>query len=90
MNDWSRQHSDAVTVLPNRPLNSPDLHLIKNLWSYVQARVNEQGCKKLCSFKNAVLFEITHIPKSMLSNLFKSMPNLVAKVLDVSGEKLSC
>ena len=90
VNEWSKQHSATVTVLPNWPPNSPDLNLIENCWSFVQARVNEQGCKTFAQFKKAVLFEITHIPKSMLGNLFNSMPKRVAKVIDLEGDKLSC
>jgi hypothetical protein len=90
VNDWRRQHAAPVSILPQWPPNSPDLNLIENCWSYVQARVNEKGCKTFDAFKKEVMFEAAHIRQSMLRNLFNSMPKRVAKVIELMGGKLSC
>lgn len=87
---WGRQHSPSVTLLACWPPNSPDLNLIENCWSYVQARVDAKGCKTFEEFKQTVLHEVQSIPKSMLANLFNSMPKRVARVIELDGDKLPC
>ena len=87
---WSECHSPYATLLVNWPPSSPDLNLIEHCWAYVQAKVDAQGHKTFENFKAAVLKEVEHIPKSMLKNLFKSMPNRVDKVLEFGGQRLRC
>lgn len=87
VHQWNQQQSASITILPNWPPNSPDLNLIENVWSYVQAKVNARGCKTFEQFMATVLFEMQHIPKSMLANLFDSMPKRVAQVIETHGEK---
>jgi transposase-like protein len=84
---WNTHHSCSVTILPKWPPNSPDLNLIENFWAYAQAKVDAQGCKTFEEFKQAVLFEMKHIPKHMLTKLYKSMPKRVAQVIALAGDK---
>lgn len=85
--EWNKKHSSSIKLLPNWPPNSPDLNPIENVWSYVQAKVNAKGCKTFEQFKEAVLFELKHIPTSMISKLYKSMPKRMAKVIALDGGK---
>ena len=87
---WSNMNSSSATVLANWPPSSPDLNLIENCWAYVQGRVDAKGHSTFEAFEAAVKYEVENIPKSMLENLFKSMPNRVAKVLELEGERLRC
>jgi hypothetical protein len=84
---WNHKHASSVTILSNWPPNSPDLNLIENCWSYVQAKVDALGCKTFEQFKQAVLDEFMHMPKSMIINLYDSMPKRVAKVIELDGGK---
>lgn len=90
VDSWSARHKTYATVLANWPPSSPDLNLIENCWAYVQSRVDAQGHKTFEEFEAAVKNEVENIPKSMLKNLFNSMPNRVAGVLELGGERLSC
>lgn len=87
---WSSKHYSSASVLPNWPPSSPDLNLIENCWAYVQGRVDAQGHTTFEAFEAAVKYEVENIPKSMLENLFKSMPSRVAKVLELEGDRLRC
>lgn len=87
LQQWNNKHASSVSVLPNWPPNSPDLNPIENVWSYVQAKVNEKGCNTFEQFKQAVLFEMKHIPTSMLVKLVDSMPKRMAKVIALDGDK---
>jgi hypothetical protein len=64
--EWSQSHGLNVQVLPDWPPLSPDLNLIENFWSHVQARVDAKGCQTFSEFKNAVTSEITSQSPTML------------------------
>lgn len=85
--EWNRSHASSIEVLSNWPPSSPDLSPIENVWGYVQAKVNALGCKTFQEFKQAVMDGIKTVPKSMINNLFNSMPKRVAKVIEGDGEK---
>lgn len=84
---WSKANACTVQVLPNWPPNSPDLNPIENVWAFVQARVDKMGCASFDEFKAAVIYELKHLPKHTLANLFKSMPNRMAEVIASDGGK---
>ena len=86
---WGNRHISSPTILEKWPPSSPDLNIIENCWAYVQRKVDAQGHKTFSEFKAAVIFEVEHIPISMLRSLYNSMPKRVAKVLDLKGEILS-
>jgi DNA-binding MurR/RpiR family transcriptional regulator len=49
--------------------------------------VNALGCKSFDQFQQAVLDELKAVPKSMIHNLFTSMPKRLAKVIETGGGK---
>jgi hypothetical protein len=87
MGQWNNAHRVKVSLLPNWPPNSPDLNLIENVWSYVQAKVDARGCRDFDSFKAAVMEEWEAVPRSVLASLFASMPKRLEKVIDLGGQK---
>lgn len=84
---WNRSHASNVQLLKNWPPNSPDLNPIENVWAYVQAKVNKKGCSSFPEFKAAVIYELKHIDKRMLTKLIKSMPKRIAEVIARGGGK---
>lgn len=84
---WNSKHASSQKVLKNWPPNSPDLNPIENVWAYVQDKVNALGCKSFNEFKQAVEKEMKAVRGTFIRNLYKSMPNRLAKVLETGGEK---
>jgi hypothetical protein len=84
---WNSSHGSSIEVLQNWPPNSPDLSPIENVWSYVQGKVNALGCTSYEQFKQAVVDQLKAVPKSMIINLFNSMPKRMAKVIESGGDK---
>ena len=87
---WDVRHVSSPSLLENWPPSSPDLNIIENCWAYVQRKVDAQGHKTFHDFQAAVIFELEHIPISMLRNLYRSMPKRVTKVIELDGERLNC
>lgn len=85
--EWNKKNSSSIQLLPNWPPNSPDLSLIENVWAYVQAKVDEEGCQSFEDFRKVVHDQFDAVPLSMLRSLYKSMPNRLAIVLENGGGK---
>ena len=77
----------SVSVLPAWPGNSPDLNPIENLWSWAQAKVNKQGCKKFPDFQQCVLNTVQNEPVGMLVKLVGSMPDRLKACINMQGDK---
>lgn len=82
---WNAAKASSVQVLANWPPNSPDLNLIENVWSWVQREVDRMGCATFEEFKQAVLDKLAAVPKQHLTNLYKSMKNRLAAVVENGG-----
>ena len=85
---WSRGHSRSVQLLKDWPPNSPDLNMIENLWSIVDAKVKARGCKNASDFKQAVIEEMSAVPQDTITKLFASMEKRMKKVIECKGERL--
>ena len=85
---WNQKNAASVGLLKNWPPNSPDLNIIENVWGYVEARVNEKGCKDFDGFREEVLKQFSMVPQSMLKNLYKSMPKRLQLVIENEGHKI--
>lgn len=83
----NRRRAGRCDLLDGWPANSPDLNLIENLWSLVQARVDARGCKTFAQFSDAVLEEMRGIKQEELAALFKSMHRRLQKVINLNGDK---
>ncbi len=85
---WSRQHSRSVRLMQAWPPNSPDLNIIENVWSIVDARLKARGCKNASDFKQAVLEELGAVPQHTIDSLFSSMKKRMREVISNMGERL--
>lgn len=69
------------------PPNSPDLNIIKNIWSLLQKRVNKlifnfglpADKHQLASYAFSAWYTI---PNYVIRSLYNSMPSRIAKILD--------
>lgn len=86
--DWNNQKKgNKVELLANWPPNSPDLNPIENVWAYVQAEVDQAGCKDFDSFCAKVKEVFANLDRKMLSNLFGSMRKRLQEVIAKDGGK---
>lgn len=84
---YNKGTGSSIKLLGSWPPHSPDLSPIENVWGYVQARVDARGCKTFEEFKLAVEEELAAVPRSVCSNLIKSMTKRLAKVIELGGER---
>lgn len=84
---WNNNHGSSVQILQNWPPNSPDLNPIENVWGWMEAKVNELGCKTWAEYRAAVIRIGREVPKKMINNLYRSMPQRMRLVLEKEGGK---
>lgn len=84
---WNAEHYSSLSLLGNWPPNSPDLNPIENVWAWVDAKVNALGCKTFDEYRQAVLEHFKKLPKTFITNLYKSLPKRMAKVIELGGNK---
>jgi transposase/putative hemolysin len=84
-NQQRRGASTKVCLLPGWPPNSPDLNLIENLWSWLQARVNAKGCQSFEEFSKALDEAIVAVPKQSRVKLYNSMTNRLHQMVENGG-----
>jgi len=83
---WNQlRGTGVVDLLKDWPGNSPDLSPIENVWAWVDAEVAAKGCKTFEEFCSEVDRTFASIPRSMLENLFDSMPNRLERCLNTVG-----
>jgi hypothetical protein len=87
IDEWNARHGSSVRLFEGHPPNSPDYNPIENVWGYVQAKVDEMGCKNFEAFREAVLFHIRNVPPQMLKNLIASMPKRMEACKSRQGGK---
>ena len=76
----------GIPSLPLWPGQSPDLNIIENLWSRVDALVQEKKPTTRCELINAII-QVWHreITPELIQNLIKSMPNRIRSVINSKG-----
>lgn len=82
---YNKAYNSSIKLLANWPPSSPDLSIIENLWSYVEAKVMARGCETFEEFTEAVKQEVASVPKGVLANLYKSIPKRLAEVIERKG-----
>lgn len=88
--EWNESRRNGVVqILDGWPGNSPDLSPIENVWAWVDAEVAAMGCKTFPEFCEAIDMKFKNVPKSMLANLFDSLPKRMQQCLTVHGHKTS-
>ena len=88
LNHWNSEHRQRVSLLEDWPGNSPDLNLIENVWSWVQANVDKKGCSTFDEFKQEVRDQFAAVPQSMLTRLYNSMPKRLDEVIKNGGRRI--
>lgn len=84
---WNTKHRSSISLLDIWPPNSPDLNPIENVWAWMDAKIQAEGCKDFKAFKASLKKIGKEIPKSMLKNLYASMPKRLALVMEREGGK---
>jgi len=84
---WNSKHAASVKLMKNWPPNSPDLNPIENVWGWMEAKINKEGCSSWAEFKAAVRKACSQVPLTMVANLYKSMPKRMKLVLENEGGK---
>jgi hypothetical protein len=77
---WGRQHSRSVSLLKDWPPNSPDLNIVENVWSIVDAKLKARVCRNAAEFQQAVVEELASVPQAVISKLFQSLPKRLEEV----------
>ena len=88
LNHWNSEHRPRVSLLEEWPGNSPDLNLIENVWSWVQAEVDKKGCSTFREFKQEVRDQFAAVPQSMLTSQYTSMPKRLGDVIKSGGRRI--
>jgi hypothetical protein len=82
---YNAENASSVMVVSKWPPNSPDLNLIENIWSWVQAEVDKMGCSSMEDFEAAVTAKLAAVPQQHLTHLWDSMPKRLQAVIEASG-----
>ena len=85
--EWNAKHYSSVSLLADWPPNSPDLNPIENVWAWMDAEVNKLGCKTFKEYKAALSKLAREIPQADIKNLYASMPERLALVIERNGGK---
>lgn len=84
---WRRATNTRCELLIEWPPSSPDLNPIENLWSWVERRVEQRGCKTFADFKAAVMEELANVPKEICEALVHSMKRRLELVIENGGDR---
>ena len=86
--DFNQERCSCVELLQGWPGNSPDLNLIENVWSWVEAEVNKKACRTFAEFEVEVQNVFKSVPRNMLDNLWKSIPTRLHEVVRMDGKRV--
>ena len=87
--EWCVVKVSSVQMLPSWPPSSPKLSPIDNFWGWVNAKVDETGCKSFGEFQLTAQSTTKNVPKYILRAYFNSMKAKMAQNLDLEGAKMS-
>lgn len=85
--EFSQTSGNQVTLIEDWPPHSPDLSPIENVWGWVDAEVQKQGCQTFEQFKQAVLDTFKSVPIEMCEHLIDSVPKRLQRVIKRNGGK---
>lgn len=86
--EWnSKRGGGVVDILPDWPGNSPDLSPIENVWAWVDRKVSGIKCNTFEEFCRAVDKSFASVPRSMLENLFDSVPERLELCIAMDGHR---
>lgn len=85
---WNQDNPcNPITLLPDWPPNSPDLNIIENVWSWLQAKVDAKGCKTFQEFQQFVLTTVQQVPMSTLKKLYDSIQARIEECVQREGRR---
>ena len=84
---YCRRYSSSISLLDKWPPHSPDLNPIENVWAWVQARVNKQGCETFPQFRTAVLKALGDLTPRMCRKYIGSMQHRLKELVLKKGGK---
>ena len=84
---WNAKHGTSIILLSPWPPSSPDLNVIENMWSYIDAKIQAKGCKNLKEFQAAVLSEVKNVPQWYIHKLFNSLGKRMQLVIEKEGAR---
>jgi transposase len=65
---------EEINMIPDWPVNSPDLSAIENVWDILKKRIVRKGPKTIPELKTVVQEEWDNLDQAMLDELVVSMP----------------
>ena len=90
LNAWNTDHmGQQVKLLEDWPGNSPDFNPIENVWAWVDSKVAQIKCHTFEEFCSAVERTFASVPRSMLENLYGSMPRRMEECIEMDGHRTS-
>lgn len=81
------KHAASVTLMDNWPLTLQSSSQLSPIWSWIEAKINSEGCSNWSEFRSAVHKADSQVPLTMVANLYKSMPKMMRLVLETGGGK---
>jgi hypothetical protein len=84
---YNRAHNTHIKLLPNWPAYSPDLNLIENWWSVVDAKMNELGCKTFEEYTNRLCSTLKAVPSDWLHMAYAGMQQRLQDTIMLKGDK---
>jgi len=70
------------------PSSSPDLNPIENLWAILKGKVSKMRTLTSIEFEQCIETEWNNIDSSIISNILKTMPIRIEKVIKSKGEAI--
>ena len=82
---WLRANVPDFFDKESWPAKTPEANIIKNIWTFLQERVNKKKFKTAAGLKRALLSEWSNIPKQMLHSLVGSMNSRLDAIINARG-----
>ena len=79
---------NGLEILEKWSANSPDINIIKNVWSLLKKRVFQRHSKNIEALWAFCQEEFERIPLEYIQNLYSSIPNRLNKIVQCNGKNI--